>query len=553
MLKKRVSRSLLAYVLLGGTLAGCSGGGTEAEPALDTTESAGTESLSLPIVEKPITIKWYQRNYVETELKSMGEMEAFKELEKRTGIHIEFVHPPNSGNNEALNVMLATGDYPDVIFWDWAGVPRGLTGLINDGVAIKLNDYLDKYAPNYKKALEKYPEVKKYVTLDDGTYPSFFQLDPDPMRTSYNGLIIRKDWLDKLGLQPPTTIDEWHNVLRAFKEKDPNGNGKADEIPYSIAKAPSGTALGGIGSGMSEFTAAWGILDGFYKDPASGKLLYGPLQPQYKDYLTTMANWYEEGLIDSEFASTDSKGLTTKLQNELVGTTYGSLGSLIGNTTTVARTKNPNFSLIGVKPPIGPAGKPYNYAASTIQKVGLSAIISTSSKYPKEIVRLIDYMYSDEGQALLNWGIEGKSYTVKDGNKTYTDDIMRNKDGKAPQQAIYHYATPVFGHTKVMEYDAWSQISLPFPEQKESIKTFASADTSLNTPTTLSFTAEESSTLGSIMSDINTYKQETVLRILMGTDPVSKIDELQERLKSMGIEEAGQIYQAAYDRFNARK
>ncbi|TDF95547.1 hypothetical protein [Paenibacillus piri] len=105
---------------------------------------------------------------------------------------------------------------------------------------------------------------------------------------------------------------------------------------------------------MSEFTAAWGILDGFYKDPASGKLLYGPLQPQYKDYLTTMASWYKKGLIDPEFASTDAKGLTTKLQNELVGTTYGSLGSIIGNTTTLARTKNPNFSLIGVKPPIGP-------------------------------------------------------------------------------------------------------------------------------------------------------------------------------------------------------
>ncbi|NOU98394.1 extracellular solute-binding protein [Paenibacillus sp. LMG 31456] len=551
MIVRKTVSSLLACVLLGGALAGCSSGGKEAVNTPATSDKGAPETLTMPITQKPITIKWYQRNYVETELKSMGEMEAFKELEKRTGIHIEFVHPPNTP--DALNVMLASGDYPDVVFWDWGTVPRGLTGLINDGIAIKLNDYMDKYAVNYKKTIDKNPDLKKIVTLDDGTYPAFFQLDPDPMRTSYNGLITRKDWLDKLGLKPPTTIDEWHTVLKAFKEKDPNGNGKADEIPYSIAKSPSGTALGGVGSGMSEFTAAWGILDGFYKDPASGKLLYGPMQPQYKDYLTTMASWYKEGLIDSEFASTDAKGLTTKLQNELVGTTYGSLGSIIGNTTTAARTKNPSFSLVGVKPPIGPGGKAYNYSASTIQKVGLSAIVTKSSKYPKEIVRLIDYMYSEEGQALLNWGIEGKSYVVKDGKKSYSEDIMKSKDGKSPQQAIYRYATPVFGHTKVMEYDAWSAISLPFPEQQESIKTFASADTSLNTTTSLSLTTDESSKLGSIMSDINTYKQETVLRIIMGADPVSKIDEFQKRLKSMGIDEANKIYQTAFDRFNARK
>ncbi|TDF95548.1 hypothetical protein [Paenibacillus piri] len=142
---------------------------------------------------------------------------------------------------------------------------------------------------------------------------------------------------------------------------------------------------------------------------------------------------------------------------------------------------------------------------------------------------------------------------MKDGKKSFTDDIMKSKDGKSPQQAIYRYAAPVFGHTKVMEYDAWSQISLPFPEQQESIKLFTSADTSLNTTTSLSLTSDESSKLGSIMSDINTYTQETVLRILMGADPISKIDEFQKRLKSMGIDEANKIYQAAFGRFNARK
>jgi putative aldouronate transport system substrate-binding protein len=508
------------------------------------------QSNTLPFAKTPITVKWYQNNLGGAELKSMAETAGFQELQKRTGINIDWQHPANP---EQFNMMLASGDLPDLMFWNWAGIPRGLEGLVNDGTVIKLNDLIDKYAPNYKRLLAQYPESKKWITLDDGTIATFGQIEPDPRRTAYTGLLMRKDWLDKIGLKQPTTIDEWYTTLKAFKEKDPNGNGKADEIPYTVVKTNSGSALGGSGTGLSEFAAAWGILDGFYKDPTSGKLLYGPVQPAYKDYLSTMNKWYKEGLIDSEFAATDAKKRDANLQSDISGATFGLIGGTLGNNTKAARAKNPNFSLIGIAPPSGPAGKPYNSASDLLMKGTQGVAITKNAKNAKEIVQMLDYLYSDDGAALYNWGIEGKSYTVKDGKKQFVDAILNNPDGKSPANALAHYAFATQGANKMFDYEAYSQINLGLPEQKLAAETWSKGDVSLNTPTTLGLSSEESAKLASIMNDITTYKNEMFLKFIMGVEPMDKYDGFVKRLKDMGIEEANKIYQDAFNRFNTRK
>ncbi|WNR43040.1 type 2 periplasmic-binding domain-containing protein [Paenibacillus roseipurpureus] len=550
--KKKNMRLLLTGAIALSLLAACSNnsnGSKEPGASSPTSATTAAPSGSKKITDKPITLKWYQLNFAGTELGNMGMAEGFQEIEKRTGIHIEWQHPATP---DQINVMLASGDYPDVIFWDINNIPGGLKGLIDDGTAVKLNDLVDKYAPNYKSILAKYPDIKKFATMDDGTMPAFYQLDPDPRRLAYTGFFMRKDWLDKLGLQPPTTIDEWHTVLKAFKEKDPNGNGKADEIPYTIAKTNNGVLGGGL-SGITEFATAWGVLDGFYRDPSSGKLQYGPIQPPFKDFLTTMNSWYKEGLIDSEYASTDAKSRDTKLQGDLAGATYSTVGGGLGNNTKAARAKNSNFKFIGLTPPVGPAGKPYNYTADLIQKVGWQGVITKSNKYPVETAKLLDYLYSEEGQTLLNWGIEGKSYTVKDGKKQFTDEILKNTAGKSPNQAISHYAFPINGFTKVMDFDAYSQINLVLPEQQEAATNWGKGDTSLNTPLGLGFSTSELSKLTAMMADINTYKTEMILKFIMGVEPLSNYDAFVKKLKIMGIDDATKMYQAAYDRFNARK
>ena len=137
--------------------------------------------------------------------------------------------------------------------------------------------------PNYKKLLEENPQVAKTLMDDEGRYLYFTPINPlvtdlEKASVTWWGLMMRKDWLENVGMEAPTTIDEWYDVLTAFKEGDPNGNGEQDEIPFD---AGSG--------GLLLFMPAFGITNGWYVNPETGKVGYGQYSEEYKAYLETMA------------------------------------------------------------------------------------------------------------------------------------------------------------------------------------------------------------------------------------------------------------------------
>ncbi|HML45440.1 MAG TPA: extracellular solute-binding protein, partial [Clostridia bacterium] len=145
-----------------------------------------------------------------------------------------------------------SGDYPDMMEYGWRGFPGGPRGLLEEGVIIPLDGLIADYAPNLTKIYEESPDAKKQATLDDGAnyYFPFLRLEPE---SKAGGPILRKDWLEKLGLDLPVTMDDWHDMLVAFRDNDPNGNGEADEIPF-ISRGSSG-----LESHLS-FTAPFGII-----------------------------------------------------------------------------------------------------------------------------------------------------------------------------------------------------------------------------------------------------------------------------------------------------
>ena len=184
--------------------------------------------------------------------------------------------------------------------------------------------------------LEEHPEWKKEITTDDGSIYVFPFLRTDDKLKVFLGPTIRQDWLDKLGLSMPTTVDEWYNVLKAFKEQDPNGNGKADEIPLYLTKGDVDTT--------TAFLGAWGINAGFYQE--EGQVKYGPTDPRFKEFLTLMNQWYKEGLLDQDFATTDEKMLEAKITGGQIGSAILYTGSGIGKYGTLMKDKDPNFRLV---------------------------------------------------------------------------------------------------------------------------------------------------------------------------------------------------------------
>lgn len=464
-------------------------------------------------------------------------------MERRTGIHIKFLHPPMGQENEQFNLMMASNDLPDMIYYGWQGIPGGPAKAINDGSIIKLNDLIDKYAPNLKKILEENPDVRKQVELDDGTlymFP-FIRTDGAIMNSNY-GPQLRKDWLDKLGLQVPKTIEDWHNVLVVFRDKDPNGNGKRDEVPFT------GTGISTLGN----FAAAWGILNGFYMD--NGKVNYGPMQPAYRDFLKTMAQWYKEKLIDQDIATTDGKAFDYKVTNNLAGSYFGLIIGNMGRYLNLMKPKQPNFDLVGAPWPIGPAGKQYTTTDLNRKSAyGEGVAISSKNKHVKETVQWLDYGYSEEGHMLLNFGIEGQSYKMVNGYPKYTDIIFKNPNGLSQDQALAQWA-PAPVNAAFNQDKRYFEQMLTYQQQKDAaFNTWLNADPSLCIPP-ITPTQEESQRLASIMNQINTYQQEMMAKFIMGKEPIndSTWNKYVNTIKGMGIDEAIKIENAALERYNKR-
>lgn len=552
---KKTVRILAGILLASVALSGC--GAQPSAPASSAPASSAPASSSAPAASsepapaaagevdtsEKITVTWYQANNTNNVFKNMGEQICFQKYAEHANVEIEWQHPSDGSDaNEQLNLMIASNQLPDVIKWSWRGMPGGITKYISDKVALPLNDYM-QYAPNYQAALDQYPDVAKVVPLDDGTIPAFYQLDPDPRRTTYSGILMRTDWLEALSLPVPKTIDEWHDTLKAFKEKDPNGNGQADEIPWTESK----------GTNLASFMPAFKIQNSMYINPETGKVDYGPYNAEaFRAFLTTMNAWYNEGLIDPEFATNDSKMLTAKMVGSQGGATSGYVNGGVGNYTKAARVDNPTYTIMGVPGPQADNGISYMVPNDALMKIGEGAIITTQCKNPERVVSLIDYGYSEEGQTLLNYGIEGESFEVKDGKKVFVDSIMNPGEGLSRSQAVMPYAQPIYGFAKVMDYDAQAQIQYELEEQNQSIENWLTCDTSMMIHPNMVLTAEESSEYSNIYNEIKTYVDEMTLKFILGTESLDSFDQYIANLQKMNVERIIEIYQGAYDRFMSR-
>lgn len=541
--KRPAAASAAAAIMATALLAtGCSGKEeATASPAASIAPSASQAPQGDRITSQPLTLSYYVQLTASRPdgMTSLNDMEAYKELEKRTGIHADFQHPASGQEQNQFNLMMSSGKYPDVIEWGWNNYPGGGRGALDSGAIIRLNDYIQKYAPNLNKILTEQPEVRKQISTDNGDIYAFPFLKTDPYLRTYFGIGIRQDWLDKLKLSMPTTIDEWHAVLKEFKEKDPNGNGKADEIPLLLLK--SKLNWGNI------FINAWGIRNDFYLD--NGKVQYGALTPQFKDFLTTMRTWYQEGLIDPDYAATDDKQKNAKVTSELVGSTDVTVGGGIGTYMNAMKDKNPSFQIAGAPyPTLKKGDRPVLGQLDPIFN-GLGAAISKNNKSVAETVKWLDYKYGEAGSLLFNFGIEGKSYTLENGYPCFTDDVLKNKQGLSFATAMSKYAIP-FGAPLVQD-KRYQEQNASLPQQKEALNIWMQPDNKGWLPP-LSLTTEEAARMSAIMNDVKTYNDEMFDKFIMGVEPLDKFDAFVKNLNNMGIQEVISIQQKAYDRYLKR-
>jgi putative aldouronate transport system substrate-binding protein len=510
--------------------------------------AVGTNALpaALPIVEDKLTLTYWVplSGNVGATLTTYADMTCYKEMEKLTNIHLEFQHPPTGQEAEQFNLMVASGKFPDVIEnGGWLGAPGGPAKYLRDGVILRLNELIEEHAPNLSKVLADHPEWRRMILTDEGDIYAFPFLRSDPYLLTFQGPIMRGDWLEKVGAEVPTTIDEWHQVLTLFKEQNPGGAENTYPFTPMLYNAPLQSF-----KGSHAFIGAWNIAYNFYQE--GGVVKFGMVQPEFKEFLTVMAQWYEEGLIDPDFPTTDGKLLDAKVTGNQLGAFVQNTGGGIGKYMGLMATKDPTFQLVPAPYPTLRAGETPAFGQRDFNYTGTGAAISTANQHVEETVRLLDWAYSEEGYNLFNFGLEGLTYNWVNGYPQYTDLILKNPDGLPVNQAMGQHFRSSFNGPFVQAKEYFEQYSA-MPAQKQSLEVWTTPTNEKQMPL-VTPTQEESREFANIMNDINTRADEAVIRIITGQDPVDNWDTVVSELNSIGIEQAIQIQQGALERYNNR-
>lgn len=540
---KAAASALMATVMLGGLVAGCSSKADQAAdpkaPAVSTAEQG--EATTYPMKTDKTLTYWGElpTNLVGVK-SSHAEIPFYQDWMKNTGVNVKFTAPPTNQAKETLNVLLASGDLPDMICYNFLDFPGGPEKAIKDGYILKLNDLIDKHAPNFKKYMKEHPEIDKMIKTDSGSYYSFPFIRGDKALVVFQGPMIRKDWLDELGLPVPTTIEEWTTALKAFKEK------KGAAAPISLSAKPR--VFNELNNGG--FVGAFGVTRDFYLD--NGVIKFGPAEKGYKDFLALFRKWYEDGLLDKNIAVIDSKALDANIASGATGATVGNAGGGMGKWQPLIEAKDPKASLVAAPYPVlnkgdTPKFGQMDYAFSPAGMVAISA----KTKNPELVVKMLDYGYSEAGHMFFNFGTENVSYKLENGYPKYTDLVMKNPDKLAPAQAMSLYMR---GNTTgpFVQDKRYIEQYLSMPTQQEGLTIWQKTDMTKYQLPLVTPTPEESSEYAKIMTDVNTLVDEMTLKIILGAEPLDSFDKYMEKLKSVKIERAIEIKKAALERYNKR-
>lgn len=466
---------------------------------------------------------------------------AWNELQKRLGVNLEFIMPPNSSRKENFQLMVAGDDLPDIIQYTGEYVGGGIKG-VEDGVFITINDYLD-LLPDYVARMNEDPSRVRDCMEDDGRM-YWIKNIMNRRQQSYTSLCIRGDWLEELGLEMPTTYDEMHDVLVAFKEKKTGG-----EAPFELYQDGIGVChglIGGFGVEADPSTSDW-----FYHDVETNSVVCSVFQPGYKKYVETMAKWYAEGLIDPNYSTNISPyGNTERIGSEKTGVFNGlftQCGNYFANVGIL-----PEGAYFDLVPPLvekeGDVRKFGQFRPSSVNTNGF--VITTACKNVEVALKMINYLYTDEGSLLANYGLEGKTFEYGEDGKPYVNDLIKANPNMNLSGSRFAYLIRNVGlYTyRDVEDDSVDE----FQQKYMTVWDNAGYTDTMIVQAYLSYTPEESREYASIMGDASTYILEWTNKFITGITPMEKWDEFQAGLANMRLDRAAEIVSAAYTRYMNR-
>lgn len=532
-LRRRLAPTAAASAILALALTSCTA--PDETSGDDRSSEYGFNETGLPIVDETLTLS------IAGEKASLApdynEMELVQQWEEDTNIAIEWNMLAPEVYLDKRNLLLASNDLPDA-FLNSRFTDDELVRYGTDGTLIPLEGLIEQYAPNLQAIFEERPELKAAVTASDGhiySLPSAEELGLAAVPFFWS---INKSWLDALGLDVPTTVDEYHDALVAFKTQDPNGNGKADEIPLSFINNWWCADIGDL------FAALGGIADNSdHRIVRDGEVIYTGADERYRDAIATLHEWYEEGLIDPESFTQDDKAYLAKGKTETPV-----LGSYVWWETAevVGTDRADEYVLLPVLEGVeGQLVGRSNYA-----DFGRNAFaITSANEFPSATMRWVDELYEPVMAAQVSYGPVGETLVENADGVLEQAELPEGVNAGELRQKVALGA----GAPHVLTREHFETVVLPEPralerliDLEEHYLPYAEPE---NYPSVF-FSVEELEEIGSIEADIKALVEQKRAEWITSGGVEGEWDGYVSQLESMGLDRLVEIWQAGYDRFS---
>lgn len=469
---------------------------------------------------------------------SYNEAAGMMALEKQTGIDIEVIEP---ADNNAMLVYLASSDLPDIVMMKNPGLyPGGLGKMIEDGIATDLTEDLPVYAPDYWNWINNHPEYKSIVTMDDGGY-YYFPSGVYPLGSPYRfwfGMIARQEYLDQLGMEFPQTPDDLYTFLKRCKDE------LGVETPFMsdvmrwnyIWESNDGT-----------FTAPFGLVGaGLYH--VDGVVHYGSYEKEFQGVLDFFRKLYADGLLDTNFTVTDEAIANSAMMSGKSALTL-SAASRIAN--MMKASDDPNFTLVGL-PPLKKADgtDAYFVFASNYADNGFCAFIPETTTGERRInaLKLMNYLFSDAGHILTNYGVEGENFDIIDG-KYILNESMTNNPDKLPLDGLLR--TRALMNWPLYYDDEMLAQRYGMPEQGAAFLNWSQNETDTYEVRNQTILPEYSDEYAKLWTDIKTYMAEYRSQYITGAKGTETFEtEYLPTMDKLGMPRVIEILQASYDAYN---
>ena len=529
--------AMMASLSSCGSDAGSSAVSSGSEPASSGTESSASqaESTSGKLTDTPVTYSYLRpENALQPYTDNCETVQKIAEL---TGINLDVIIVPASDWATKMNTLMATNSMPD-FFYLWTDVKE----ITSAGALLALDDLIDQYAPNIKELYDTIPNLDK-ATVNGQIYalPTIRMDENLEVGATPN---IRVDLLEELNLDVPTTWDELYNVLKAFKENYPDSIPWGSRGEYNLIRS------------YTSCVTSLGADYNLYQDD-NGEWKLGRLEENYKEALAFLNKCYAEGLLDNEYIITSAQDWKSGLASGKYLFYYDN-PTFINSFNPTLNETDPDARIEPIPHLANSKGetRAYGFANHEFNIFGISPDVEN----PELAIKFFDWLYSDEGALLMNYGVEGQEYEMVDGAPQFKAEFIEEWRGKSSDP--YYAAASEKGLGKLFFTPAWySQAQNAFMTSSPDDVTAEyiyhvyddQRDVIVDQPVQPPYTDEEAEEIQKINQNLDDYSTTEVNKFVTGERSLDEFDAFVSELKAKGADDLVRIANEAEARYQASK